>query len=186
MARQSLDRIKPINQFLFVQLYSTTQKIHKLGKFNHGLVYNFINYCSARLQFGDWFVVTYAVVVMPGLSKLSDKEFLRAFQTTDRVIQNKHPLFMIIWLGSIISVSGTMISSIANFGPLDSLFVILAGSLYFLGVQGLTIIIHLPLNKRIQAIDIENLTSQELNEERSKFERKWNFLITFVQLFLFL
>ena len=121
------------------------------------------------------FVVTYAVVVMPGLSKLSDKEFLRAFQTTDRVIQNKHPLFMIIWLGSIISVSGTMISSIANFGPLDSLFVILAGSLYFLGVQGLTIIIHLPLNNRIQAIDIENLTSQELNEERSKFERKWNF-----------
>ena len=121
------------------------------------------------------FVVTYAVVVMPGLSKLSDKEFLRAFQTTDRVIQNKHPLFMIIWLGSIISVSGTIISSIANFGPLDSLFVILAGSLYFLGVQGLTIIIHLPLNNRIQAIDIENLTSQELNEERSKFERKWNF-----------
>ena len=121
------------------------------------------------------FVVTYAVVVMPGLSKLSDKEFLRAFQTTDRVIQNKHPLFMIIWLGSIISVAGTIISSIANFGPLDSLFVILAGSLYFLGVQGLTIIIHLPLNKRIQAIDIENLTSQELNEERSKFERKWNF-----------
>ena len=121
------------------------------------------------------FVVTYAVVVMPGLSKLSDKEFLRAFQITDRVIQNKHPLFMIIWLGSIISVSGTVISSIANFGPLDSLFVILAGSLYFLGVQGLTIIIHLPLNNRIQAINIENLNSQELNEERSKFERKWNF-----------
>lgn len=34
------------------------------------------------------FVFTYAVVVMPGLARLADKEFIRAFQVTDEVIQN--------------------------------------------------------------------------------------------------
>ena len=34
------------------------------------------------------FILTYAIVVMPGLSKLDDKEFIKAFQATDRIIQN--------------------------------------------------------------------------------------------------
>ena len=121
------------------------------------------------------FVTTYAVVVMPGLSKLSDKEFLRAFQITDKVIQNKHPLFMLIWLGSIVFILGAMFSSIVEFGLFGSLFIIFLGVLYLLGVQGLTITIHLPLNNRLQAVDIENLTSEELYEERFKFEMKWNY-----------
>ena len=50
------------------------------------------------------FIFTFAVVVMPGLSKLSDREFIRAFQVTDEVIQNKQPLFIFTWVGSIVSV----------------------------------------------------------------------------------
>ena len=38
------------------------------------------------------FVFTYAVVVMPGFSRLSDREFVRAFQVTDQIIQNRHDL----------------------------------------------------------------------------------------------
>ena len=34
------------------------------------------------------FIFTYAIVVMPGLSNLSDKDFLRAFQVTDAIIKN--------------------------------------------------------------------------------------------------
>ena len=48
------------------------------------------------------FIFTYAIVVMPGLSSLSDKEFIRAFQVTDAVIQNNQPLFMLTWVGSIV------------------------------------------------------------------------------------
>ena len=36
------------------------------------------------------FIFTYAIIVMPGLSDLNDKEFIRAFQVTDAVIQNNH------------------------------------------------------------------------------------------------
>ena len=39
------------------------------------------------------FIFTYAIVVMPGLSNLNNREFIRAFQVTDAVIQNNHPKF---------------------------------------------------------------------------------------------
>ena len=48
------------------------------------------------------FVFTYAVIVMPGLAKLTDREFIRAFQVTDELIQNNQPIFMIVWVGSVI------------------------------------------------------------------------------------
>jgi uncharacterized membrane protein len=50
------------------------------------------------------FIFTYAIVVMPGLSNLGDKDFLRAFQVTDAIIQNNQPLFMFTWIGSTIAM----------------------------------------------------------------------------------
>ena len=58
------------------------------------------------------FIFTYAVVVMPGLSKLNDKEFIRAFQVTDGIIQNNQPLFMLIWVGSIIAILSSILIAI--------------------------------------------------------------------------
>ena len=54
------------------------------------------------------FIFTYAIVVMPGLSNLNDKDFLRAFQVTDAVIQKNQPLFMFTWIGSILTVLATI------------------------------------------------------------------------------
>ena len=93
------------------------------------------------------FIFTYAIVVMPGFSKLSDKEFIKAFQVTDEVIQNNQPLFMITWIGSIISILLTIIVATATTGLSNSWLIILVGFIYLLGVQGVTIVIHLPLNK---------------------------------------
>ena len=112
---------------------------------------------------------------MPGISKFEDKEFLKAFQLIDGVIQNNQPLFLLVWLGSIISVLVTILSSIITLGFLDSLIIICVCCIYLFGVQGITIPIHLPLNRRIQNLDINNLDKDKLNEERTKFESKWNF-----------
>ena len=120
------------------------------------------------------FIFTYAVVVMPGFSKLNDKEFLRAFQVTDGVIQNNQPLFMLTWVGSIISVLSVIAISIFSLGFSEAWIIFIVGLIYLLGVQGITISIHLPLNNRIQAIDINNMNDQSLNEERTKFETRWN------------
>ena len=121
------------------------------------------------------FILTYAIVVMPGLSKLDDKEFIKAFQVTDGIIQNNQPIFILIWVGSIISVVSTIIISIFTLGLLEGWKIIFVSLVYLLGVQAITIIIHLPLNKRIQNIDINSTNLQSLNEERKNFEKKWNY-----------
>ena len=121
------------------------------------------------------FIFTYAVVVMPGFSKLEDKEFLRAFQVTDGVIQNNQPLFMLTWVGSIISVLSVMAISILSLGVSEAWIIIVVGLIYLLGVQGITISIHLPLNNHIQKIDINDMNNQSLNEERTNFEMRWNY-----------
>ena len=121
------------------------------------------------------FILTYAIVVMPGLSKLDDKEFIKAFQVTDGIIQNNQPIFILIWVGSIISVVSTIIMSIFTLGLLEAWKIIFVSLVYLIGVQAITIIIHLPLNKRIQNIDINSTNLQSLNEERKNFETKWNY-----------
>ena len=121
------------------------------------------------------FILTYAIVVMPGLSKLDDKEFIKAFQVTDGIIQNNQPIFILIWVGSIISVVSTIIISIFTLGILEAWKIIFVSLVYLIGVQAITIIIHLPLNRRIQNIDINSTNLQSLNEERKNFETKWNY-----------
>ena len=121
------------------------------------------------------FILTYSIVIMPGLSKLDDKAFIKAFQVTDRIIQNNQPIFILIWLGSIISVFSTIIVSIFSLGILEAWLIIFASVVYLLGVQVITITIHLPLNRRIQNIDINSTNSQTLSDERKNFETKWNY-----------
>ena len=121
------------------------------------------------------FIFTYAIVVMPGLSKLNDKDFLRAFQVTDAVIQKKQPLFISTWIGSIIAMLTTILVSLVSFGLQETWLILLIGVAYLLGVQGITISIHIPLNNHIQKVKIEELNDETLANERLKFETRWNF-----------
>ena len=132
----------------------------------------FLSILSCSLVTG--FIFTYAIVVMPGLSKLSDKEFLKAFQVTDQVIQNNQPLFMLTWICSIVSVLSLILASITYVGLSESWLILLVAIIYLLGVQGITILIHLPLNNYIQKLNLEELIDKNLKIERSNFEKKWN------------
>ena len=121
------------------------------------------------------FIFTYAIVVMPGLSKLNDKDFLRAFQVTDAVIQNKQPLFMFTWIGSIVAMLTTILVSLVSVGLPETWLILLIGVAYLLGVQGITVAIHIPLNNHIQKVKIEELNDETLANERLKFEARWIF-----------
>ena len=121
------------------------------------------------------FIFTYSIVVMPGLSKLNDKDFLKAFQVTDAVIQNNQPLFMFTWIGSILAVLATILVSWISIGFVESWLIVLVAFAYLLGVQGITVAIHIPLNNHIQRIKIEDLNYEALADQRLKFEKKWNF-----------
>ena len=121
------------------------------------------------------FIFTYAIVVLPGFSKLDDKEYIRAFQVTDEVIQNNQPLFMLTWIGSIISVLGAILASILSPNLGETWFIVLIGVVYLLGVQGITITIHLPMNNHIKDLNLDELDDQTLSKERLKLETKWNY-----------
>ncbi|HJO56862.1 MAG TPA: DUF1772 domain-containing protein [Nitrospinaceae bacterium] len=121
------------------------------------------------------FIFTYAVVVMPGFAKLDDRDFIRAFQVTDGVIQNNQPLFMLAWVGSIVSVVATMILGFIELHGIERWTVIAIGFVYLMGVQGITILIHLPLNNRLQRLEIDEMDPESLSKERNKFETRWNY-----------
>ena len=120
-------------------------------------------------------IFTYAIVVLPGFSKLDDKEYIRAFQVTDEVIQDNQPLFMLTWIGSIISVLGAILASILSPELAKTWFVVLIGAVYLIGVQGITITIHLPMNNHIKDLNLDELDDQTLSKERLKLETKWNY-----------
>ena len=121
------------------------------------------------------FVFAFAVVVMPGIRNLGDGGFLRAFQVMDRVIQNNQPLFMLVWMGSVIAL---LAAAALGFGQLDGtgrLLITVAALAYLLGVQLPTVTINVPLNNTIQALDIDTLDESALAAARQDFEQRWNF-----------
>ena len=120
------------------------------------------------------FIFSYAIVVMPGLADLNDKDFLRAFQATDAVIQKNQPMFMFTWVGSIVSLVCTIFVSVTSLGLSEAWLVVLLSVIYLLGVHGITIVVHLPLNNRIQQVVIGAFSDEAIKNERVKFEKKWN------------
>ena len=116
----------------------------------------------------------FAVVVMPGVAKLSDKDFLLSFKHMDGIIQNNQPLFMLVWVGSILSVLASMILGTMDLSGQEAVLLWLGCGWYLLGVQLPTIVCNIPLNNTIQGLEIDKLNQSELTNSRINFEAKWN------------
>lgn len=129
-----------------------------------------IIFCSlvAGLLFG------FAIVVMPGIAKLSDKEYLLTFKHMDGIIQNNQPLFVLVWAGSILSVILTLVLGIMNLKGEQLYLLAGAASLYLVGVQLPTFLVNIPLNNELQNLDIEELEETQAKSSRAKFETPWN------------
>ena len=120
------------------------------------------------------FLFAYAIVVMPGIKNLNDREFIRAFQVTDRIIQNNHPVFMLVWVGSAIAIIVTALFGIGKLVGVDFFLLALAALAYILGVQVPTIAIHLPLNNKLQTLDVGAMNKTDIKVARDAFEQRWN------------
>lgn len=120
------------------------------------------------------FLFAFSVVVMPGIRSLNDREFIRAFQVMDRVIQNNQPIFMLVWVGSVVIL---IISAMLGIGQLDGierLLLIFAVFVYLLGVQLPTVTINIPLNNKLQTLDADAMNETALKTARKDFEPLWN------------
>ena len=116
----------------------------------------------------------FAVVVMPGIGSLNDREFIRAFQVIDGVIQNNQPAFVFVWIGSVVAL---VTSAVLGIGQLDGdgrLLIILATLTYLLGVQLPTVTINIPLNNKLQTLEVDELDETTQKAARKDFEPRWN------------
>ncbi|REJ76110.1 MAG: DUF1772 domain-containing protein [Acidobacteria bacterium] len=129
------------------------------------------------------FLFAFAIVVMPGIGALGDLEFLRSFKAMDLVIQNNHPVFIIVWVGSAFAAIAAGVLSVWQMEGIERILVVAASAVYILGVQVPTAVVNVPLNNRLQALDLEKLSEKELAEERARFEipwLRWNWLRTVI------
>jgi uncharacterized membrane protein len=117
---------------------------------------------------------TFAILVMPGLNNLNDRDFIRSFQEIDGVIQNNQPIFLLVWVGSGVAL---VVAVLLGFGQLEGgnrLLLILAALAYIFGVQVPTITINMPLNNKLQTLDVDTMDEAGQKSARSAFEPRWN------------
>ena len=116
----------------------------------------------------------FAVVVMPGIRSLDDGGFIRAFQAIDRVIQNNPPLFVFVWVGSVLALITAAVLGMWTLSGTDRLLIIVAALLYLLCVQLPTVTINIPLNNEIQKLDPDSMNETTRKRAREAFEPRWN------------
>lgn len=120
------------------------------------------------------FLFAFAVVVMPGIKKLNDKEFIRAFQVIDGVIQNNQPIFMLVWVGSVLVLITSVVLGIGELDSIGSILIISSAFVYLFGVQLPTATINVPLNNKLQTLDLHTESESTYKAARELFEVRWN------------
>ncbi|MGA9534710.1 MAG: DUF1772 domain-containing protein [Desulfobacterales bacterium] len=120
------------------------------------------------------FLFAFSVVVMPGIRSLSDREFIRAFQVMDRVIQNNQPVFILVWVGSVVILITSAVLGIGQLNGIERLLLIFTALAYLLGVQLPTVTINIPLNNKLQTLDTDAMDETAQKTAREDFEPRWN------------
>ena len=120
------------------------------------------------------FLFAFAVVVMPGIRNLNDKEYIRAFQVMDLVIQNNQPIFMLVWVGSLVALFVSVVAGFEQLNGLERLLMVVTVLVSLLGIHLPTITINIPLNNKLQSLDVNASEETTLKAARESFEPRWN------------
>jgi uncharacterized membrane protein len=120
------------------------------------------------------FLFAFAIVVMPGIGRLDDGGFIRTFQVIDKVIGNNQPLFVLMWVGSVLALVAAAVLGIWQLAGINRLLVIAAALVYVTGVQLPTFTINIPMNNELQRLDPGTASGAIQERARSSFEPRWN------------
>ena len=115
---------------------------------------------------------TWSNAVKPGIGNLIDLEYLRAFQSMNRVILNLS--FKALFIGAIITTGTLPILYFKQFyNPVFWLFTA-CFSIYWIGVFAVTVLGNIPLNEVLDKSNLDTMSSNDLKVLRSSIEVKWN------------
>ena len=112
--------------------------------------------------------------VMPGLARLSNREFVASMQAMNRAIQN--PVFFAAFFGAplLLPVSAFLHYDESPRFPL----LLAAGLIYLTGTFAVTIFGNVPLNNTLDRFKLESAAEEEIVSQRANFERRWTNLNT--------
>ena len=119
-------------------------------------------------------VFTFALITMPGIKRLKDREFIRAFQVMDGIIQGNQPLFIVVWAGSVVTLLAAVALGFRQLDGIPQWLLIAATVLYLFGVQLPTVRVNIPLNNELQTLDVSTMDAAALSTARQQFEPRWN------------
>ncbi len=114
---------------------------------------------------------TWSNAITPGIGRLDDINYLRAFQNMNRTIVN--PLFLVVIMGPLFLSFATAYLYKSNHSYILWLLLI-AAILYFVGVFLVTIMGNIPLNNLLDKTDLTNISLENARSLRDQFELKWN------------
>ncbi|WP_299336308.1 DUF1772 domain-containing protein [uncultured Psychroserpens sp.] len=113
---------------------------------------------------------TWSNAVTPGIGRLDNLSFLKAFQAMNRAIINGK--FMIVFFGPVILLF--LNTYLFRNNSISFWLFLAAAILFFVGIGLVTIFGNVPLNESLDASHLETLTEIELQDLRNKFEQPWN------------
>ncbi len=114
---------------------------------------------------------TWSNAITPGIGRLDDLGFLQSFQVMNRAIINRS--FLISFFGPVILLFINAFMH-RNVNTVALWSFILAAVLFFIGIGLITVLKNVPLNEILDKTILENLSTLELKELRTKFEQPWN------------
>lgn len=114
---------------------------------------------------------TWSNAITPGIGRLDDINYLRAFQNMNQTIVTQ--LFLVIIMGPVFLSFATAYLYKSNHLYIFWLLLI-AAILYFVGVFLVTIMGNIPLNNLLDKTDLTNISLENARSLRDQFELKWN------------
>lgn len=138
------------------------------------LSFNTLSLLTAILLTGLSAGLFYAweVSVIPGTRQIPDHGYLEAMQSINRAILN--PAFYLIFFGSLLFLFLSTYLQFMAGARLSAYFLLAAMLTYLIGTVGITVFGNVPMNESLDAVHLQELSSQSLHELRTAYEGKWN------------
>lgn len=115
---------------------------------------------------------TWTNAITPGIGKLSDIGYLASFQSMNRTILN--PLFYVVFFGSMVFSPWATILQYDEQIDTTTGLLLAVSFIYALGVIVITFLGNIPLNNRLDKLDLENIHPSEAAKFRASYESQWN------------
>jgi len=115
---------------------------------------------------------SWSISVTPGLGKLNDRSYLQAMQTLNREILN--PAFFVVFIGSIVLLPINAFLQSKSGINYRNLILIGGVLIYLLGSIAVTFLANIPLNNKLDMLELNAMNASTLSDFRSTYEGKWN------------